>query len=205
VGHGQGTRYSDCVAKRPVPDDAAPRRPPAVGAEAYLKISPPDKPGKRPGAIAVTGTGTGTGTRIGTDSGSGSGVGAVAVAAGALAGSVLAGAVLAWSAWRVWRSFERVEVSGPSMVPSLQPGDRVLVWRTRSVRPGDIVAASDPRRPERSLLKRVVDVGQEGVFLLGDNLEHSTDSRQFGPVPMASVRGKAIYRYAPPARAGKLL
>jgi type IV secretory pathway protease TraF len=73
------------------------------------------------------------------------------------------------------------------------------------VRPGDIVAASDPRQPERSLLKRVVDVGQEGVFLLGDNPEHSTDSRQFGPVPMASVRGKAIYRYGPPARAGKLL
>ena len=126
--------------------------------------------------------------------------GAVAMAAGALVG-----AVLAWSAWRVWRPFERVEVSGPSMAPSLQPGDRLLVWRTRSVRPGDIVAASDPRRPERSLLKRVVDVGQEGVFLLGDNPEHSTDSRQFGPVPMASVRGKAIYRYAPPARAGKLL
>jgi nickel-type superoxide dismutase maturation protease len=202
VGYGQGTRYSDCVAKRPVPDDAAPRQPPAVGAEAYLKISPPDKPGERSGAIAVTGTGIGTG--IGTGVGTGVGVGAVA-AGGALAGSVLAGAVLAWSAWRVWRSFERVEVSGPSMAPSLQPGDRVLVWRTRSVRPGDIVAASDPRRPQRSLLKRVVDVGQEGVFLLGDNLEHSTDSRQFGPVPMASVRGKAIYRYAPPARAGKLL
>ncbi len=191
MGHGQGTRYSGCVAKRPVP--AAPRRPVAVGAEAYLKISPPDKPGKRSGAYALTGTGTA------------SGVGAVTVAAVAVAAGALAGAVLAWSAWRVWHSFERVEVSGPSMAPSLQPGDRVLVRRTRSVRPGDIVAASDPRRPERSLLKRVVDVGQEGVFLLGDNLEHSTDSRQFGPVPLASVRGKAIYRYAPPARAGKLL
>ena len=72
------------------------------------------------------------------------------------------------------------------------------------MRPGDIVAASDPRQPARPVLKRVVDISREGVFLLGDNPEHSTDSRQFGPVPIRSVRGKAIYRYAPPARAGKL-
>lgn len=72
------------------------------------------------------------------------------------------------------------------------------------MRPGDIVAAADPRQPARSLLKRVVTVGRDGVVLLGDNPEHSTDSRQFGPVPMAHVQGKAIYRYSPPARAGKL-
>ena len=72
------------------------------------------------------------------------------------------------------------------------------------MRPGDIVAASDPRQPARSVLKRVIEVGREGVVLLGDNPEHSTDSREFGPVPITSVQGKAIYRYAPPARAGKL-
>ncbi len=70
--------------------------------------------------------------------------------------------------------------------------------------PGDIVAASGPGRPGRAVLKRVVQVGPAGVFLLGDNPEHSTDSRQYGPVPITSVQGRAIYRYAPPARAGKL-
>jgi nickel-type superoxide dismutase maturation protease len=111
---------------------------------------------------------------------------------------------MAGTGWLVWRCFERVEVSGPSMAPTLQPGDRLLLRRTRSVRPGDIVAASDPREPDRPVLKRVAEVSQEGVFLLGDNPEHSTDSRQFGPVPATSVRGKAVYRYAPSGRAGKL-
>jgi nickel-type superoxide dismutase maturation protease len=119
-------------------------------------------------------------------------------------GTVIAGLLVAWAGWLVGRYFERVEVSGLSMAPVLQPGDRLLLRRTRSVRPGDIVAAPDPRQPARPVLKRVADVNQEGVFLLGDNPEHSTDSRQFGPVPIRSVRGKAIYRYAPPGRAGKL-
>jgi nickel-type superoxide dismutase maturation protease len=111
---------------------------------------------------------------------------------------------VAWSAWRVWRQFERVEVFGHSMVPALQPGDHVLVRKNASVRRGDIVAACDPRVPARSVLKRVAGVSDEGVFLLGDNAEHSTDSRQWGPVPMTSVQGRAMYRYAPPARAGRL-
>jgi nickel-type superoxide dismutase maturation protease len=110
----------------------------------------------------------------------------------------------AWSVWRVWRQFERVEVFGLSMAPGLLPGDHVLVWNTTSVHRGDIVAASDPKQPERSVLKRVADVGDTGVFLLGDNPAHSTDSRQWGPVPITSVQGKAIYRYAPPQRAGRL-
>ena len=104
----------------------------------------------------------------------------------------------------VWRRFDRVEVSGLSMAPTLQPGDRLVVWRTRSVRPGDIVAAPDPRQPERTVLKRVTSVDPEGVFLMGDNPVQSTDSRQFGRVPIKSLLGKAIYRYAPPGRAGRL-
>ena len=90
------------------------------------------------------------------------------------------------------------------MAPALQPGDRILVWKTTSVRRGDIVAAPDPRLPARSVLKRVGDVTDEGLLLLGDNPEHSTDSRQWGLVPIASVQGKAVYRYAPPGRVGRL-
>jgi nickel-type superoxide dismutase maturation protease len=103
-----------------------------------------------------------------------------------------------------WRHLDRVEVSGLSMAPTLQPGDRLVVWKTRSVSRGDVVAASDPRQPERTMLKRVVSVDPEGVFLLGDNPGQSTDSRQFGYVPIMCVLGKALYRYAPPARAGRL-
>jgi nickel-type superoxide dismutase maturation protease len=97
-----------------------------------------------------------------------------------------------------------MEVSGSSMAPGLQPGDRLVIWRTTAVRAGDVVAAPDPRDPERTVLKRAVVVGPDGVLLLGDNPSQSTDSRHFGRVPAASVRGKAVYRYAPPGRAGRL-
>jgi nickel-type superoxide dismutase maturation protease len=123
--------------------------------------------------------------------------------------SLFAASVLAWVAWWAWRHSERVEVSGPSMAPELQPGDRLLIWkpvmwRSKAVRSGDVVAAPDPRDPERMVLKRAGAVGPDGVLLLGDNPSQSTDSRHFGRIPVASVRGKAIYRYAPPSRAGRL-
>jgi nickel-type superoxide dismutase maturation protease len=102
-----------------------------------------------------------------------------------------------------------MEVSGLSMAPELQPGDRLVIWRpviwrSGAARTGDIVAAPDPRDPERTLLKRAAAVGPDGVLLLGDNPSQSTDSRHFGLIPVESVRGKAVYRYAPPSRAGRL-
>jgi type IV secretory pathway protease TraF len=30
------------------------------------------------------------------------------------------------------------------------------------------------------------------VYLLGDNLENSDDSRDFGPIPVAAIKGKVI-------------
>jgi nickel-type superoxide dismutase maturation protease len=90
------------------------------------------------------------------------------------------------------------------MWPALRPGDRVLVWRTRTLKVGDIVSAADPRHQARTVLKRAAAVDEDGVFLLGDNVGRSTDSRQWGPVPLRLVRGKAVYRYAPPGRTGRL-
>jgi nickel-type superoxide dismutase maturation protease len=90
------------------------------------------------------------------------------------------------------------------MLPALQPGDRLLVWRTTRVKAGDVIAAGDPRHPERTVLKRAASYDDAGIFLVGDNEMHSTDSRHFGPVPLSLVRGKAVYRYAPPGRAGRL-
>jgi len=95
------------------------------------------------------------------------------------------------------------------MVPTLLPGDRLLVlagvgpWRA-PIRPGDLVALPDPRRPDRIMVKRVAAVDGPGVVVRGDNEAASTDSRHFGPVDRATVVGRVIYRYHPESRRGRL-
>jgi nickel-type superoxide dismutase maturation protease len=111
--------------------------------------------------------------------------------------------VAAAALWR-WRPVRRVEVSGDSMVPALQPGDRLLVLRRAKARVGDVVAVADPRRPSRILVKRVADRGPGGLTVLGDNPPASTDSRILGPVDPDAVRGRAFYRYFPDDRRGLL-
>ena len=101
-------------------------------------------------------------------------------------------------------TLRRVEVVGASMAPTLLPGDRLLVVRWLPHPPGSIVAVPDPRRPERLLVKRVRAVGPAGVEVRGDAEAASTDSRHFGPVPARSVIGRAVWRYAPADRSGRL-
>lgn len=111
--------------------------------------------------------------------------------AAALAGAALAGV-------------RRVEVAGDSMRPTLEPGDRLVLFRIGRVRPGDLLAVPDPRRPDRVVVKRLAEVSADGLVVLGDNAGASTDSRQFGAVARRAVRGRAVYRYAPDHRRGPL-
>ncbi len=115
-----------------------------------------------------------------------------------------AGALALGAAVALLRPVGRVEVAGGSMRPALEPGDRLLVVRRRSYRPGAVVAVADPR-DGRLLVKRVTAVdGAGGLVVTGDVPDASTDSRTFGPVPHALVRGQAVHRYAPAARAGRM-
>jgi nickel-type superoxide dismutase maturation protease len=99
----------------------------------------------------------------------------------------------------------RVAVSGHSMEPALREGDWVLVLpRRRTPRPGDVVLVRDPRERTRLLLKRVAEVAADGLIVMGDRTDHSTDSRHFGAVPLADVVGRAALRYAPLSRVGLL-
>jgi nickel-type superoxide dismutase maturation protease len=105
----------------------------------------------------------------------------------------------------LWRSLRRVEVVGDSMLPALRPGDRLLVVRPARSRPGDVVAVADPRLASRTMVKRVAARSPEGVVVLGDNAAASTDSRQLGPLAPAAIRGRAIYRYFPTGRRGRVV
>ncbi|TXT05030.1 hypothetical protein VHUM_03850 [Vanrija humicola] len=61
--------------------------------------------------------------------------------------------------------------------------------------PGDIVEY-DPRRVEADKRKEkgltFVKVPKGHVWLSGDNMSNSTDSRDYGPMPIAMIRGKVI-------------
>jgi nickel-type superoxide dismutase maturation protease len=103
--------------------------------------------------------------------------------------------------------FRRILVEGDSMRPTLLPGDRVLCVhvRARRVRVGDLVAVRDPR-DDRLLVKRVraVDPATGALVVEGDNAAASTDSRVFGAVDPRRVVGRAVYRYGPDERRGRL-
>jgi signal peptidase I len=47
-------------------------------------------------------------------------------------------------------------------------------------------------------------VPAESYFVLGDNSEHSSDSRMWGCVPRQNIIGRVNYRYWPPGRSGNV-
>ena len=100
-----------------------------------------------------------------------------------------------------WPIF-RVAVAERSMEPALRPGDWLLVRRTRRIRPGQIVVARHPGRPDMLLVKRasrlVKGDGEVGVgwWLESDNPDAgAVDSRRFGPVPGPLIEGRVLVRY----------
>jgi inner membrane protease subunit 1 len=108
---------------------------------------------------------------------------------------------------------------GPSMMPTFNPqGDIALVEHvSKKVSVGDVVIAYSMQSPRQVVCKRVL--GVEGdrveymdrnsgvdnvvvvpkghVWLQGDNLGNSTDSRQYGPVPYAMIKGRVLCRLYP--------
>lgn len=96
--------------------------------------------------------------------------------------------------------FGLADVSGRSMLPTLRPGDVVVVrWGAR-VAPGDVVVVRRPDRPSLVVVKRAVGRDGAGWWVLGDNAAQSEDSRLFGPVPDPLVLGRALLRRWPPRR-----
>lgn len=82
-------------------------------------------------------------------------------------------------------------VQGHSMLPVLPPG--TLVWGYRwylRLRPQKVVIAE---HSGREIVKRIESVRPEGLFLLGDHTEASTDSRHYGAIPKDNVKAVVIW------------
>ncbi|XP_051506604.1 mitochondrial inner membrane protease subunit 1-like isoform X1 [Myxocyprinus asiaticus] len=113
---------------------------------------------------------------------------------------------------------EFVSCIGPSMEPTIINHDVVFSERISRhlcrIQKGDIIIAKSPFDPKMNICKRVI--GLEGdkvctsgpsdifkthsyvprghIWLEGDNLRNSTDSRSYGPIPYALIRGRVCLK-----------
>src|SRR3972149_1645536 len=123
----------------------------------------------------------------------------------------------------------RAVVRGPTMSPTLAPGEYVLfdrlAYRRGAPRRGDVVLASHPQRPGTRIIKRVAGAPGETVvvggrtwtlgegewLLLGAGARFSTDrggvrpclrpaGRGWGPVGRESIQARAWIVYWPPGK-----
>ncbi|GLT50630.1 hypothetical protein SLA2020_241030 [Shorea laevis] len=119
---------------------------------------------------------------------------------------------------------ECLQAYGPSMIPTINPSGELLLSERISpkmgkVHPGDIVIVRSPLVPKRLLTKRLIAMEGERVtyvvdpknsdtcntivvpkghvWVEGDNIYESMDSRYFGSVPYGLITGRVFWRVFP--------
>ena len=96
----------------------------------------------------------------------------------------------------ILRRRRRFKVTGQSMIPSLKPGDEILldpyIYRQQLPQVGDIVVTTHPHQKKLAVVKRISAITEDGsYFLTGDNPAASTDSRDWGTIKLRDIIGKA--------------
>ena len=85
-------------------------------------------------------------------------------------------------------------VRGASMLPTLAPGDYVVV-DTRNVQQVELEAIVVAKEPGQKtiVIKRVRSRGDAAMYLGSDNPNEGRDSRHFGSVATADVIGAVVF------------
>jgi phage repressor protein C with HTH and peptisase S24 domain len=91
-------------------------------------------------------------------------------------------------------------VTNRSMLPTLRPGDRLLLDYRREPRPSDLVVARLPGgvvAVKRAAERRTTELGEPGWWLLSDNATEGSDSRHYGAVADLDVVAVVVRRIWP--------
>lgn len=82
-------------------------------------------------------------------------------------------------------------VIGASMAPKLRPGQLIIGTSViRKLRPGQVVIVE---RDKKEFIKRIERIDEnEHIFVIGDNLQVSTDSRHFGWLTKEDIVAKVL-------------
>ncbi|GBC26573.2 mitochondrial inner membrane protease subunit 2 [Rhizophagus irregularis DAOM 181602=DAOM 197198] len=132
----------------------------------------------------------------------------------------------------VEHGFSIGSIQGRSMQPTFNPDsnklrrDVVLLNRwiavTHEYVRGDVVTLFAPDDPDRVITKRIIALEGDTVFttlphpdkfvkipkghcwIEGDDIFHSKDSNEYGPVPLALINAKVSYILLPFSRFGKI-
>jgi len=88
------------------------------------------------------------------------------------------------------------------------PGDKILISKgqvfinDKLINENYISAATNLLESGYLKENQSIIVPQNYVFVMGDNRPRSSDSRDFGPIPIESIDGVVFYRYFPPQKTG---
>lgn len=102
-------------------------------------------------------------------------------------------------------------VQGSSMEPNFKNSDYLIVdqisFRFREPKNGEVVIFRYPNNPSQFYIKRIAGIPGENMgnitlkedeyFVLGDNREHSSDSRHWGTLKRKFIVGRAWLRLWP--------
>lgn len=85
-------------------------------------------------------------------------------------------------------------VVGRSMSPRLDPGKLVIATpRWRRLKPGQVIILEHEGKEKIKRIERVDSPDARKLFVIGDNMPASTDSRHFGWISRREVLGRVLW------------